>query len=197
MADEWLSTDWEQAGLVALSAVAILAAVIAVSRISGLRTFSKMSSFDFAITIATGSIVAAVAASSTSLANGVIALAVLYACQWLVAQSRRRSFGSKVVDNTPILLMLDGEMIERNLTSSRVTRDDVMAKLREANVLRLSDVRAVVLETTGDVSVLHGEGPVDAELLAGLAGVQADDTAPAGDVDWPVTDPQQAAGTEG
>jgi len=30
-----------------------------------------------------------------------------------------------------------------------------MGKLREANVLRLSQVRAVVFETTGDISVLH------------------------------------------
>lgn len=30
-------------------------------------------------------------------------------------------------------------------------------KLREANVLDLSQVRAVILETTGDVSVLHGD----------------------------------------
>ena len=33
----------------------------------------------------------------------------------------------------------------------------MIAKLREANVLDISEVRAVVLETTGDISVLHGE----------------------------------------
>ena len=69
MTEKWLSTDWEQAGLVTLSAVVIFVVVVAVSRTLGLRTFSKMSSFDFAITIATGSIVATVAASSTSLSG--------------------------------------------------------------------------------------------------------------------------------
>ena len=38
-----------------------------------------------------------------------------------------------------------------------MARSDLVAKLREANVLDLKQVRAVVLETTGDVSVLHGD----------------------------------------
>jgi uncharacterized membrane protein YcaP (DUF421 family) len=32
----------------------------------------------------------------------------------------------------------------------------LIAKLWEANVLQLSEVHAAVLETTGDISVLHG-----------------------------------------
>ena len=50
------------------------------------------------------------------------------------------------------------------LAASRVTRADVHAKLREANALDLSRVRAVVLETTGDISVLHGDA-IDPVLL--------------------------------
>lgn len=38
-----------------------------------------------------------------------------------------------------------------------VSQADLMAKLREANVLQLSQVKAVVFETTGDISVLHSE----------------------------------------
>ena len=38
---------------------------------------------------------------------------------------------------------------------SHVTEDDLKAKLREANVLNLAEVRAVVFESTGDISVLH------------------------------------------
>ena len=51
-----------------------------------------------------------------------------------------------------------------------MTRSDVLAKLREANVLAMTDVRAVVLETTGDISVLHGDAQVDDILLAGVRG---------------------------
>ena len=40
-----------------------------------------------------------------------------------------------------------------------------MPKLREANVLNTNQIRAVVLETTGDISVLHGEGELQDDIL--------------------------------
>lgn len=177
MTELWLSTDGHQAWLVAVSALAIFGTVIVIARVVGLRSFSKMSSFDFVVTLATGSIVAAVASSSTSLANGALALVILYACQWTIALLRRHTgWGQRLVDNKPIALMLEGEFIEENLSSSRVTADDVRAKLRQNNVHRLDDVRAVVLETTGDVSVLHGDGPVDADVLADVYGFDPEAT---------------------
>ena len=53
--------------------------------------------------------------------------------------------------------MYDGKVIDKALNVSRVAESDLFAKLREANVLELNQVRAVVLETTGDISVLHGD----------------------------------------
>lgn len=56
-------------------------------------------------------------------------------------------------------------MLHENLKKARLTENDVLAKLREANVLQFSDVRAVILEATGDVSVLHGSKEVNAQIL--------------------------------
>ena len=36
------------------------------------------------------------------------------------------------------------------------------------NVQRLSDVRAVVLERTGNIAVLHGDAEIDEVLLKGV-----------------------------
>jgi uncharacterized membrane protein YcaP (DUF421 family) len=72
--------------------------------------------------------------------------------------------------------MAGEEMLEENLRLSRVTPDDVRAKLRAANVLTKSQVRAVVLETTGDISVLHGPAdapPLDLDLFADVRGRDA------------------------
>lgn len=173
MTRTWLSTDWNQVWLVAVSAAALFGVVILIARVVGLRSFSKMSSFDFVVTLATGSILASVAASSTSLANGALALVVLYAIQWIVAQLRRRtSWATRLVDNEPIAVMLEGEFLEDNLTAARVTEADVRAKLRQNNVHALDDVRAVVLETTGDVSVIHGDAPVDERIMFDVRGFE-------------------------
>ncbi len=173
--DHWLFTTWSTAGWIVMSGLVMLVIVVAIIRIIGLRSLSKMSSFDFAVTVAIGSILGSVVASSSSIADGALAVGSLLAAQWLIAQFRRRSNGARWVDNAPILLVRDGEFIDDALDHARVTRSDVCAKLRQANVHRMSDVRAVVLETTGDVSVVHGDGPVDAELFDNVRGVRSDD----------------------
>ena len=48
-----------------------------------------------------------------------------------------------------------------------MTEDDIYGKLREANVLDFDQVQAVVLESTGDISVLHGD-PRDKRLNPAL-----------------------------
>ena len=165
-----LGTSWSTAGTVVIATCGIYAMVIAATRLLGLRTFSKMSSFDFAATIATGSLMASVAMATTPLATGAVAVAVIFGLQGVLSFGRQRGL-SRVVDNTPLLLMDGPRMLLDNMRAARITRDDLIAKLREANVLSLSQVHCVVFETTGDVSVLHNgadRDELDPELLSGV-----------------------------
>lgn len=132
-----------------------------------------MSAFDFAMTVATGTLIASVlVAQDPPLANGVVGLAAIFGAQASVAWLRRRSEPfARLVNNRPVLLMEGDRILGDNLEAVRVTEDDLRAKLREANVLSHDQIRAVVMETTGDISVLHGpvEGPgLDEELLEGV-----------------------------
>ncbi|MDA8870480.1 DUF421 domain-containing protein [Rhizobiaceae bacterium] len=153
-------------GWMVLDGFLMLAAVIALVRMAGLRSFAKMSSFDFAVTVASGSILGSIVLNADqSFTHGAIAIGALLCAQVLVARGRLSApWFRNLVDNEPLLLMDGPEILEANLKAGRVTRQDVIAKLREANVLSFSQVRAVVLETTGDISVLHGDtGGADLE----------------------------------
>ncbi len=170
MSSDWYAIDASAAvGIVATTAALYLVLVLLV-RIYGLRSFSKMSSYDFAGTVAVGSVLAtAISSESPSLMNGVLAIGSLFAMQRLFAFLRLRGDANRV-DNQPVLLMRDGELIHDNLDATRVSEGDVRAKLREANVMQFSEVRAVVLESTGDISVLHGDPDLfDPTLLDGVA----------------------------
>jgi uncharacterized membrane protein YcaP (DUF421 family) len=138
--------------------VAIVAVVIALTRLNGLRSFSKQSSFDFPITIATGSVIAStIAGQGTPLMIGVMAVIGLFAFQAAVAIVRVHVGPfEQAVDNRPLLLMEGERIIEANLREARLSREDLIAQLRLANVTDLGQVRAVVFETTADVSVLTG-----------------------------------------
>ena len=165
---DWLWTSWSEAGFVALTSVAVLLATIAVIRVIGLRSLSKMSSFDFAVTVAIGSTLGSTAASSVPFAHGALTVAVLLSSQAAISFLRRHGAAQRLVDNQPMLLMRDGEFLEGAMSSCRITRDDVYGKLRAAGVTSVRDVHAVVLETTGDVSVIHGDAELDDEVLTNV-----------------------------
>ncbi|WP_417524245.1 DUF421 domain-containing protein [Marinovum sp.] len=152
-----------------LSALA-MAWVIFVVRIIGLRTFSKMTAFDFVATVAVGSLLAGASQATAwgEFFQPALSISALLGVQYLIAKARKASdMIEQTVQNTPVLLMRDGVILDDALKATRVSEGDLIAKLREANVLDLAHVRAVVLETTGDISVLHGES-LSSRLLDGV-----------------------------
>ena len=154
---------------VALSVLALLWIIVLV-RFTGLRAFSKMTSFDFVATVATGSLLAG-AAQATNLSGFMqasLAIAGLMAAQVLLQKVRHASsLAERAIQNEPVLLMENDRIDEGALAVTRVRRADLLAKLRESNVLDFAEVRAVVLETTGDISVLHGQALSD-DMLDGV-----------------------------
>lgn len=161
------------AGGVIISAIGMYLALIIFTRLSGLRSFSKISSFDFATTVAFGSVLAsAVLANDPPVLQAIFALGVIYLLQHLVSRLRiHLKSVSEAVDNPPILVMNGSTILHDNLSEVGVTEKDLLAKLREANIVRWEQVRAVVVESTGDLSVLHDTPdapPLEESLLSGV-----------------------------
>lgn len=170
---KWLFVTKPAIAAVTLTAVGIYLSVVLLTRLNGLRSFSKISSFDFAITVAIGSTIAStVVLESVSLLKGTVALAAFYTVQFAAASLRQHVPGfSAVQDNEALLLMAGSEVLDENLRRAQMTRGDLRSKLRGANVVHEDQVRAVVMETTGDVSVIHAapDGPdLDPALLDGV-----------------------------
>lgn len=156
--EKWFQFKETNMIAICLTAIGIYIAIIVFTRLTGKRSFSKMSSFDFAMTVAVGSMIATtVLSKSVSLWEGIIGLGMVYILQISVALLRRYKGVKKMVDNTPLLLMDGKEILYDNLKKARVTVGDLRSKLREANVIRLEEIKAVVFEATGDISVLHSE----------------------------------------
>lgn len=143
--DIWLETTTTSLINIVLTAIGIYITVIVLTRLAGKRSFSKMSSFDFAMTVAIGSLVATtILSNSVSLLQGIVGIAAVYGLQITVAILRRFKTIEEMVDNTPLLLMDGEKILYQNLKKARVTEADLRSKLRESNVLELSQIRAVV-----------------------------------------------------
>lgn len=167
-----LPDDLSDLGDVLFATVVIVAVVILLTRLNGLRSFSKQSSFDLPITVATGSVIAStIVGQGTPVMVGVLGVSGLFALQALIALLRLYlgTFQS-VIDNQPLLLMEGDRVFEANLRAARVSRGDLIAKLRMANVSDPGQVRAVIFETTADVSVITGapDAPIHPMLMEGV-----------------------------
>ncbi|HEX6860767.1 MAG TPA: YetF domain-containing protein [Caulobacteraceae bacterium] len=125
-------------------------------RISGKRTLSKMNAFDSVVTIAIGSTFAsALISRDVTIASAVSAIALLvflqFAITWL---SVRLGWVRRGVKAEPRLLYHDGRVIEPALKRERVSREELEAAARSRGYGDLAQVKAVVLETTGEFSVI-------------------------------------------
>jgi len=148
--------------------------VIALTRIVGLRSFSKMTNFDFVITVASGTVLAGMGRATDwqGFAQAAVVMFALFAVQLVIAKVRKKSETfEETIQNDPVLLMIDGRFCTEAMSKTRVSRSDIIAKLRESNTMSFDEVRAVVLETTGDISVMHGDN-LDPAILEGVDDVR-------------------------
>jgi uncharacterized membrane protein YcaP (DUF421 family) len=162
-----LFDSWSDIGRVlVLGAVAYLAMVI-VLRLSGKRTLAKLNAFDLVITVALGSVMATIALSSdVSLAEGVAAIGLLIAAQWLVSwASVHTSIVQRLVRSEPSLVFDDGRFDESALRRVRLTQGEVLQAIRASGTGDLESVAAVVLETDGSLSVVTSQRCATASAL--------------------------------
>lgn len=160
--DSW--SDVQRIVLVGLSAYAVLVLLL---RVSGKRTLAKLNAFDFVITIAIGSMLATIVLDSrTSLADGLIALWLLVALQFVVAWvTSRVTWLRRIVAAGPTVLLEDGRVRHDVLRRHRVRLDELEQAVRGAGVGDLSLVAAVVLETDGTLSVVKASDAGDRSAL--------------------------------
>ncbi len=171
----WINFSWSVLLMLLLSAIGIFVALMIYTRIAGLRSFSKLSNFDFAITVSFGSVIAnTLTTGSPIFLQAVLALGLLFAMQIIVASLRESySWVPGLIDNEPLLLMKGTDIIQKNMKKGKVTEKDVWAKLRQNGVTKRSQIKAVIMETTGDISVMQNSDPdfeVDSKLLEDVEG---------------------------
>lgn len=155
-----LFDNWESLLRVLVVGGAAYGALVAMLRVSGKRTLSKMNAFDLIVTVALGSTLATVLLDrNVPLADGVLALALLvylqYAITWLSVRSEKIE---KIVKSEPTLLVKDGRCLDGAMRVQRVTQEEIEAALRQHGFADLASVACVVLETDGSLSVVPKGG---------------------------------------
>jgi uncharacterized membrane protein YcaP (DUF421 family) len=148
--------SWNAIGRILVTGVISYPVLIGFLRVSGKRSLSKMNMFDFAVTIAIGSVLATTLLDKkTALASGITALGLLLFLQFLVSWLTLRWRAARdLIKGSPEALYADGTFREEAMRRTRVHQTEILQSVREKGIASLEQVEAVVLETNGDISVV-------------------------------------------
>ena len=146
---------WYNIGRAAVLSSIGFVALIAILRVSGKRTLSKLNVFDFVFVVAVGSLFAAsIVEKDVTLAEGIAAITTLVVFQAVLAELAARSDPfARLINGEPSLLFSRGEFLRRTMKKERITEEEVRAAIRQQGVERIEDVDAVVLENDGTLTV--------------------------------------------
>ncbi len=159
--------SWESTFRTFIISVLAYVVLIFMLRISGKRTLSKMNAFDMIITIAMGSTLATVMLNKqVALIDGALALFLLIFLQFAITWSSvRSSTVRQMIRSSATLLVYKGEMDRRMMKKERITVEELHEAARENGCTSMEELQAVVLETTGELTVIKKLGDRTDEVL--------------------------------
>jgi uncharacterized membrane protein YcaP (DUF421 family) len=144
---------------IALRAMAAFFFLLLLTRIVGRRELSSMEPFDLILLVVLGDLIqqgvtqddysftGLLIATSTF---GLLAIGISYV-------SFRIRAARPLLDGAPIVIVRDGEIIERNLRRERITVEELQAAARLQQFASLQEIRWAVLETGGQISFIPKE----------------------------------------
>jgi uncharacterized membrane protein YcaP (DUF421 family) len=133
--------------------------ILVITRAVGRRELSSMEPFDLILLVVIGDLVQQGVTQSdysiTGATTVLVTMAVLVvATAWLSFRFARLR---PLLEGEPTLLIVDGEILSRNLRRERMTVDEIRAEARQQSIGSLRDVKYAVLETNGKISFISAD----------------------------------------
>jgi uncharacterized membrane protein YcaP (DUF421 family) len=141
---------------IVLRAVVIFFFIFLVTRVVGRRELSSLEPFDLILLVVTGDLIQqGVTQSDYSVTGALTAISTIAVLtvfvSWVSFRSRRVR---NIVDGQPVVLVMDGKVLEGNLRRERIVRDELEMEARLQGHESLGDLKLAVLETGGKVSCI-------------------------------------------
>ncbi|WAS95101.1 DUF421 domain-containing protein [Nannocystis punicea] len=140
--------------------VIIYTVIIVGLRILGKREFGQLSPAELVTLLIIPEIVSpALVRDDPSLTNAIVGTTTLFSLVFVVSLLMHHVPPlEKVVSSSPTLLVSDGRFLAENMNKERISPEEIYTEMRKAGVYELSQVRWVVLESDGKMSVIPRPG---------------------------------------
>jgi len=156
-----------------LRTIILYAILIAVIRLMGKRQIGQMEPSEFVVTMLVANLASIpMQDSAIPLFSGLVPILTVLGMELVLSALSLRSIKlRKVLCGKPVILIENGNILQKNLEKTRVTLDELTGHLREKDVLDLKSVQYAILETNGNLSVFPY--PKERPATAREAGIQA------------------------
>jgi uncharacterized membrane protein YcaP (DUF421 family) len=130
--------------------------IFLITRIAGRRELSSLEPFDVILLVVLGDLVQqGITQSDESVTGTLIVISTVTLLSVAVGWASFRSGRLRLVtEGQPIILVQDGQIIERNLRRERLSQGDVEEEARRQQFASLEDVRWAILEKEGSISFI-------------------------------------------
>ena len=138
-----------------LRTVFLYLVLIAVIRLMGKRQIGQMEPSEFVVTMMVANL-ATIPMENTdmSITDALIPILTVLALELLLAFLSLKSITlRKILCGKPVILIENGNVLQKNLKKNRITLDELTGHLREKDVLDIRSVQYAILETNGNLSV--------------------------------------------
>jgi uncharacterized membrane protein YcaP (DUF421 family) len=143
-----------------IRAAAIYLFVLLLIRISGKRTLSETTTFDFVLLLLIGEASQqALLGNDFSLTTAFTVILTLVALDVVVSFAKRGSPTiEKWIDGLPLVILADGRLLHERMKESRVDEFDILEAARKhQGIERLDQIKYAVLERSGGISIIPRE----------------------------------------
>jgi uncharacterized membrane protein YcaP (DUF421 family) len=139
-----------------LRAVFVFCFILLLTRVIGKRELSSLEPFDLILLIVLGdALQQGLTQDDYSLTGAVLVVGTIAVLQVVVSWiSYRFPRTRPVLEGEPVIIVQDGEVIDRNLRRERLTVEEIAEEARRQQIAHLSDVKFAILETSGTISFI-------------------------------------------
>ena len=129
--------------------------LIVVIRLMGKRQIGQLEPSEFVVAMLVADLASIpMQNSGITLFSGIIPILTVLALELVLSDLSLRSIRlRRLLCGKPVILIENGNILQKNLRRTRVTLDELTGHLREKDVLDLSAVQYAILETNGNLSV--------------------------------------------
>ncbi len=130
--------------------------IMLLTRIVGRRELSSLEPFDLILLVTIGDLVQqGVTQNDFSVTGMGLAVGTIAVLTVLVSYLPWRFQALRpVLEGQPVILIEDGNVIERNLRRNRLTQEEIAAEARFQQIDSFEQIRWAVLETSGKISFI-------------------------------------------